>query len=153
MSVYHQLRKLGLELPALPQPVAAYVPAMMSRGLIFASGQTPTKDGNLVYQGKVGAEVSTEDAYTGAQIAALNCLAELEHVLGDLDRVRRIVKLTGYVASAPGFGQQPRVINGASELLVQLWGERGHHARAAIGVSELPFNAPVEIELIAEIEE
>ncbi len=153
MSVYDQLRKLGLELPELPSPVAAYVPAMISQGLIFASGQTPTVNGKLVYHGKVGRDISLEDAYAGARLAALNCLAELHHVLRDLGRIRRIVKVNGYVASAPGFGQQPYVINGASELLLQLWSENGQHARTAIGVSELPFDAPVEIELIAELAE
>ena len=153
MSVHDRLRELGIELPKLPPPVAAYVPAMIGRGLVFASGQTPTVEGKLVYMGKVGREVSREDAYAAARLAALNCVAELALVLGDLGQVRRILKLTGYVASAPGFGEQPAVVNGASELLLELWGENGRHARAAIGVSELPFDAPVEVELIAELAE
>lgn len=153
MSVYDRLRELGLEMPAAPKPAGAYVPAKISRGLIFASGQTPTVDGELVYRGKVGDDINEKDAYAAARLAALNCVAELHYVLGDLDRVREIVKVTGYVASAPGFGQQPRVVNGASELLLELWGESGRHARAAIGVAELPFGGPVEIELIAEIDE
>jgi enamine deaminase RidA (YjgF/YER057c/UK114 family) len=153
MTVYDRLSELGLELPAAPKPAGAYVPAKISRGLIFASGQTPTVEGKNVYEGKVGKEVSEEDAYAAARLAALNCVAELHYVLGDLDRVREIVKVTGYVASAPGFGQQPRVVNGASELFQELWGENGRHARAAIGVAELPFDGPVEIEVIAEIDE
>ncbi len=153
MTVYERLRDLGLEMPAPPQPAGAYVPAKISRGLIFASGQTPTVEGKNVYEGKVGADVSEEDAYEAARLAALNCVAELHYALGDLGRVRAIVKVTGYVASAPGFGQQPRVVNGASELFLELWGESGRHARAAIGVAELPFNGPVEIELVAEIDE
>jgi len=153
MTVYDRLRELGLEMPAAPKPAGAYVPAKISRGLIFASGQTPTVEGKNVYEGKVGGEVSEEDAYAAARLAALNCLAELHYVLGDLGRVREIVKVTGYVASAPGFGQQPRVVNGASELFQELWGENGRHARAAIGVAELPFGGPVEVEVIAEIDE
>lgn len=153
MTVYDRLRELGLEMPAAPEPAGAYVPAKISRGLIYASGQTPTVDGELAYRGMVGDEVNEEDAYAAARLAALNCVAELHYVLGDLARVHGIVKVTGYVASAPGFYQQPRVINGASELYQELWGESGRHARAAIGVAELPFGAPVEIELIAEIDE
>ncbi len=153
MTVYDRLRELGLEMPAAPKPAGAYVPAKISRGLIFASGQTPTVEGKNVYEGKVGKEVSEEDAAPAARLAALNCVAELHHVLGGLGRVREIVKVTGYVASAPGFGQQPRVVNGASELFLELWGENGRHARAAIGVAELPFDGPVEIEVIAEIDE
>ena len=153
MTVYDRLRELGLEMPAAPKPAGAYVPAKVSRGMIFASGQTPTVEGKNVYEGKVGKEVSEEDAYAAARLAALNCVAELHYVLGDLGRVREIVKVTGYVASAPGFGQQPRVVNGASELFQELWGDNGRHARAAIGVAELPFDGPVEIEVIAEIDE
>ena len=153
MTVYDRLSELGLELPATPKPAGSYVPAKISRGLIFASGQTPTVEGKNVYEGKVGKEVSEEDANAAARLAALNCVAELHYVLGDLGRVREIVKVTGYVASAPGFGQQPRVVNGASELFQELWGDNGRHARAAIGVAELPFDGPVEIEVIAEIDE
>jgi enamine deaminase RidA (YjgF/YER057c/UK114 family) len=152
MTIYDRLRALGLEMPAAPKPAGAYVPAKISRGLIFASGQTPTGEDKNVYEGKVGDEVSEENAYAAARLAALNRLAELHHVLGDLGRVREIVKVTGYVGSAPGFGQQPRVVNGASELFQELWGENGRHARAAIGVAELPFDGPVEDEVIAEID-
>lgn len=153
MTVYDRLSELDLELPSVPQPAGAYVPAKISQGLIFASGQTPTIEGKLVYRGKVGAEVNVDEAYEAARLAALNCVAELHHVLGDLRRVREIVKVTGYVASAPGFGQQARVVNGASELLQDLWGENGRHARAAIGVAELPFDGPVEVEIVAEVGE
>ncbi len=125
MTTYDRLRELNLELPSPPVPAGAYVPAKVSRGLIFASGQTPTVDRELVYRSKVGSEVTLEDAYDAARLAALNCLTEFHHVLGDLDRGQEIVRVTGYVASAPGFGQQPQVVNGASELLNELWGERG----------------------------
>ena len=153
MTVYDHLRELDLELLAAPKPAGAYVPAKISRGLILASGQPPTVEGKNVYEGKVGGEVSEEDAYAAARLAALNCVAELHHVLGDLGRVREIVKVTWYVASARGFGRQPQVVNGATELFQELWGENGRHARAAIGVAELPFDGPVEIEVIAEIDE
>jgi enamine deaminase RidA (YjgF/YER057c/UK114 family) len=153
MTLYDRLRELGLEMPAAPKPAGAYVPAKVSRGFIFASGQTPTVEGKNVYEGKAGSEVNEENAYAAARLAALNCVAELHHVLGDLGRIRQKVKVTGYVASAPGFGQQPRVVNGASELFQELWGENGRHARAAIGVAELPFGGPVEVEVIAEIDE
>jgi enamine deaminase RidA (YjgF/YER057c/UK114 family) len=152
MNVYERLEELGLEMPAAPQPAGAYVPAKLSRGFVYASGQTPTVDGELRWRGKVGDGVSEEEAYQAARLAALNCVAELHYTLGDLGRVREIVKVTGYVASASGFDQQPKVINGASELFQELWGDRGRHARAAIGVSELPFGAPVEIEVVAEVE-
>jgi enamine deaminase RidA (YjgF/YER057c/UK114 family) len=153
MDVYEKLRELNIELPETPNPVAAYVPAVISGGLVFASGQTPTVGGKLVYRGKVGAEVSEEDGHAAARIAALNCVAELRWALGDLRRVKRIVRLTGYVASAPGFERQPMVVNGASELMLELWGDAGQHARTSIGVAELPSGAPVEIELIAELAE
>jgi enamine deaminase RidA (YjgF/YER057c/UK114 family) len=151
MNVYDRLEELGLKMPAEPEPAGAYVPAKISRGMIYASGQTPTVDGELAYRGKVGEEVSEEEAYEAARLAALNCVAELHYVLGNLNRVKEIVRVTGYVASASGFDQQPKVVNGASELFLELWGESGRHARAAIGVSELPFGGPVEVEVVAEL--
>lgn len=151
MSFEARLVELGISLPPTPIPVANYVPAVRVGQLIFASGQTPTREGVLVVRGKVGAEVSIETAADAAAIALLNCLAEVRSVLESLDDVERIVKLNGYVASAPGFDAQPAVINGASLMLERIFGEAGRHARAAIGVAELPAGAPVEIELIVAV--
>jgi enamine deaminase RidA (YjgF/YER057c/UK114 family) len=150
MTFEKRLKDLGIDLPPTPVPVANYVPAVKVGTLVFASGQTPTRNGQLVVQGKVGAQVSVETAADGAALALLNCLAEVRSVLGSLDDISRIVKLNGYVASAPGFDRQPMVINGASLMLERIFGDAGRHARAAIGVAELPGGAPVEIELIVE---
>ena len=150
MSVADRLAALGLTLPAVAPPVAAYVPAVVSGSHVFTSGQLPFVDGALPATGKVGAEVSAEDAKGYAATCILNALAAVESQIGSLDRITRIVKVTGFVASAPGFTGQPGVVNGASELLGELLGEAGVHARSAVGVAELPLGAPVEIELIAE---
>ena len=150
-DINDNIKELGIELPQLPKPVFSYVPGVITGKLIYVSGQTPTKDGELVCKGKVGGELKVEEGYEAAKLAAVNCVAELKLVLGDLNRVVRIVNLSGYVASAEGFVQQPAVVNGASDLIVKIWGEQGKHSRKAIGVSELPGGAPVEIELIAEI--
>jgi len=150
VSVADRLRELGLALPAVAPPVAAYVPAVISGHHVYTSGQLPFVDGALPATGKVGAEVSAEDAKGYAATCILNALAAVESQIGSLDRVTRIVKVTGFVASAPGFTGQPGVVNGASELLGELLGEAGVHARSAVGVAELPLGAPVEIELIAE---
>ena len=151
MSVEEKLRNLGLELPSPPTPVGAYVPVQITGNLAFVSGQTARINGVRRYLGKVGREVTPEDAYLSSRDAALNCLAALKGALGDLNRVKRIVKVLGFVNSAPGFNQQPSVINGCSELLLKLCGENGPHARSAVGVSELPFDASVEIEMVVEI--
>lgn len=150
-TVEEKLRELGLELPLCPTPVGAYVPAVQVAGFVYASGQTPVVDGKLVCRGKVGEEITVEEAYDAARICALRCLAEVKSVVGSLDRVKRIVKVTGFVNSGPGFAHQPKVINGASELLEFIFGERGKHARVAIGVANLPDNAAVEVELIAYV--
>ncbi|MFC7431215.1 MULTISPECIES: RidA family protein [unclassified Agrococcus] len=150
MSVADRLAELGLALPAVAAPVAAYVPAVVSGSHVFTSGQLPFVDGALPATGKVGADVSPEDARGYAATCILNALAAVEAQIGSLDRVTRIVKVTGFVASAPGFTGQPGVVNGASELLGELLGDAGVHARSAVGVAELPLGAPVEIELIAE---
>ena len=147
-----RLQELGISLPAIPPAAGRYLPGVRSGQLVFVSGQTPTVNGQPVITGYVGKDVSLDQARQAARLAALNCLAQLHAVTGSLDRVRRIVRLTGYVRSATGFGDQPSVINGASELLIDLWGELGQHARSAIGVAELPGGAPVEIELVAEVE-
>lgn len=152
MSPEERLTRLGLTLPAPPKPVAAYIPAVIIGGLVFVSGQGPIRDGKPEYQGVVGADLSEEQGYAAARLAALNVLAVLKAELGSLSAIRRIVKLTGWVRSAPGFGRQPFVINGASELLEAVFGEAGKHARTAIGTSELPFGIPVEVELLAAIQ-
>jgi enamine deaminase RidA (YjgF/YER057c/UK114 family) len=146
-----RLAALGLTLPPVTVPVAAYVPAVQTGSYIYVSGQVPVADGKVAATGKVGAEVSTEDAAGLARICALNALAAAANVAGGLDNIGRIVKVVGFVASAPGFNGQPQVINGASELLIEVLGEDGRHARSAIGVAELPLNVPVEVELIAEV--
>ena len=146
-----RLAALGLTLPPVTAPVAAYVPAVQTGSYIYVSGQVPVADGKVAATGKVGAEVSTEDAAGLARICALNALAAAANVAGGLDNIGRIVKVVGFVASAPGFNGQPQVINGASELLIEVLGEDGRHARSAIGVAELPLNAPVEVEMIVEV--
>jgi enamine deaminase RidA (YjgF/YER057c/UK114 family) len=151
VSVADRLSELGLTLPSVPVPVANYVPARRFGDLVFASGQTPTVDGVLTMRGKLGAEITVEQGQEGARLSALNCLAAVHALLGDLDRVEAVLKLTGYVASAPGFVEQPAVVNGASVLLEQVLGEAGKHARAAIGLAELPGGAPVEVDLVLAV--
>ena len=146
-----RLAELGLTLPPVTAPAAAYVPAVRTGPYVYVSGQVPVVDGKLSATGKVGGEVSAADAAGMARTCALNALAAAAAIAGGLDRIRRIVKVTGFVASAPGFNGQPQVINGASELLIDVFGEEGKHARSAVGVAELPLNAPVEVELIAEV--
>lgn len=148
---YAKLEELGLKLPEVTPPVAAYVPAVRSGKYVYVSGQLPMADGKLLATGKVGAEISPEQAKELAARCALNGLAALNSV-AELGTVVRIVKVVGFVASAPGFNGQPGVINGASELFVAVLGDKGRHARSAVGVSELPLGTPVEVELIAEVE-
>jgi enamine deaminase RidA (YjgF/YER057c/UK114 family) len=147
-----RLRELGLELPAVPEPGGAYVPATRTGTLIFTAGQLPLENGKLHTTGKVGDAVPVEEAYEAARLCALNALAAAAAEAGGLNRIRRVVKVTGFVASAAGFNAQPQVINGASELIGEVFGEAGLHARSAVGVAELPLNSPVEVELIAELE-
>ncbi|MGW0250935.1 RidA family protein [Nocardia goodfellowii] len=144
------LDKLGLTLPEVAAPVAAYVPAVRSGSLVYTSGQIPFVEGELPWIGKAGAEISLDEAAKAAETCALNALAAI-HALVGLDNVVRIVKVTGFVASAPGFTDQPLVVNGASEFLGAVFGEAGVHARAAVGVAELPKGVPVEVEIIAEV--
>lgn len=151
MDIENKLTQMGLSLPEPPRPVAAYVPALLVGDLLYLSGTTCYKDGQVLYTGRVGKEVSLEQGYEAAQQTALNLLSVIKANLGDLDRVKQIVKLNGYVNSAPDFDKQPNVINGASELLEELYGLRGKHARTSIGVSDLPAHIPVEIELIVQI--
>jgi len=146
-----RLKAAGIELPPAPKPVANYVPAVRTGSLIFLAGQGPFVGGKPAMTGKVGGDVSEEDGYKAARIATLNALAALRAEIGSLDRVRRVVKVTGYVNSAPGFSRQPAVVNGASDLLVQIFGDAGRHARTAVSANELPFNIPVEIDIIVEV--
>jgi len=148
VSPAERLAALGLTLPPVTVPVAAYVPAVRTGAYVYVSGQLPVADGKLPATGKVGDAVSAQDAAGLARTCALNALAASA---GGLDAIRRIVKVVGFVASAPGFSGQPQVINGASELFIEVFGEAGRHARSAIGVAELPLGAPVEVELIAEV--
>lgn len=149
MKIEEKLNELGIQLPAVAKPVAAYVPAVLAGKWVYISGQLPFRQGKLEKTGKVGREVSLEEANVEARQCAINCLAALKSVAGDLDKVEKIVKVSGFVASAPGFNDQPKVVNGASELFGQVFGEAGQHARAAVGVAELPLNTCVEVELIA----
>src|SRR6478736_1527886 len=151
MSVADRLAELGLALPPVATPAGVYVPAMVSGNLVFTAGQIPMVGGVLPTVGKVGAEVSPEEAYELARICALNGLAAAESVIGSLDRVTRVVKVVGFVASAPDFTGQPGVINGASELLGEVLGDKGVHARSAVGVAVLPLDAPVEVEVQVEL--
>jgi enamine deaminase RidA (YjgF/YER057c/UK114 family) len=150
--IEEKLRQMGLELPEVAAPVAAYVPTVRTGNLVFVSGQIPRERGELKYRGHVGGNLTVEDGRAAARLCALNALAAVKREIGDLDRIRRIVKLTGYVASAAGFTDQPKVVDGASLLLGELFGERGQHARAAVGVTELPLGVSVELEMIVEVE-
>ena len=152
MSVEERLAELGLTLPEVAKPVAAYVPGVLEDGWLYVSGQLPLREGKLAYQGKVGADVTPEQAYEAARLCALNILAVARSLAGSLDRIRRVVKVVGFVNSAPGFTGQPQVVNGASELLGQVFGERGRHARSAVGVAELPLDAAVEVEAVFRVE-
>lgn len=151
MSFEARLTELGITLPPAPKPVATYIPAVRSGNLLFLSGTGPFKDGAIVYAGKLGKDLTVEQGYEAARLTLLNALAMVRQELGTLDRVTRIVRLTGHVASAEGFTQQPAVINGASDLLVQIFGEAGRHARLALGAAELPLNMAIELELILQV--
>jgi enamine deaminase RidA (YjgF/YER057c/UK114 family) len=149
-TVDERLAQLGITLPLVVPPVAAYIPALVSGNLVFTSGQLPMIEGVLPATGKVGSTVSAEEAKELARQCALNALAAVESVIGSLDRVTRIVKVVGFVASDPSFTGQPGVINGASDVLGEIFGDAGVHARSAVGVSVLPLDSPVELELIVE---
>jgi enamine deaminase RidA (YjgF/YER057c/UK114 family) len=149
-SASARLRELGLTLPTVATPAGSYLPARRSGALVFTAGQLPLVDGALAATGKVGAEVNPEQASGLARICALNALAAVDALVG-LDAVAGVVKVVGFVASAPGFTGQPGVLNGASDLLAEVFGEAGRHARSAVGVAELPLGAPVEVELVVEL--
>ena len=151
MNIKEKLSSLGLTLPTAAAPVAAYVPAVKTGNLVFTAGQLPVVDGKLVLTGKVGSDVTAEDAKKMAEICALNALAAIS-LVADIDQIKKIVRVGGFVNGAPGFVAIPAVINGASELLIKLFGEvNGKHARTAVGVAELPLNAPVEIEMVVQL--
>jgi enamine deaminase RidA (YjgF/YER057c/UK114 family) len=149
-SPEERLRELGHELPAVPEPAASYIPATRAGSLIFTAGQLPFDAGELRATGRVGEEVTPEEAQEAARLCALNALAAAAAEAGGLDNIGRVVKVTGFVASARGFNGQPGVINGASDLIGEVFGEAGLHARSAVGVAELPLGAPVEVEIIVE---
>ncbi len=150
MQIEAELEKMGFSLPT-PKPLAAYVPAVRSGDLIFTAGQGPTLEGRAMFSGKLGREVTEEQGYRAAQLCAVNCLACVKSVIGDLDRIEQVVKVLGFVASVDGFARQPWVMNGCSELLIRLFGDKGRHARSAIGVNQLPLDIPVEVEMVVRV--
>jgi len=151
MGAEENLKALGIELPMVPVPLGSYVAAARTGSLVFLSGMLPLKSGKLARTGKVGEGLTAEEAAEDARAAALNALSVLRAECGSLDKVVRCVKITGYVASAPGFTEQPRVVNGASDLMAAVFGEAGKHARAAVGVAALPMGSPVEIDFVFEV--
>ncbi|QNB46573.1 RidA family protein [Thermanaerosceptrum fracticalcis] len=151
--VEKKLAEMGLSIPEAPKPVAAYVPAVKTGEYIYTSGQIPLVNGELKFKGKVGAEMTLEQGYEAAKVCALNCLSVIKGLIGDLDKIEQVVKVVGFVNSAPGFNMQPKVVNGASELLGAVMGEKGFHARSAVGVNELPLDATVEVEMIVKVKE
>jgi enamine deaminase RidA (YjgF/YER057c/UK114 family) len=148
-----RLTELGIELPELAPSAGAYVPAVQSGNLVFCSGQGPYRNGGFAYLGTVGDDLTLEQGYDAARIAALNCLSEICSLVGSLNRIVRVVQVRGFVRSAEGFFDQPKVLNGASELLLAIFGDAGKHARCALGTSVLPANIPVEVEMIVEVDE
>ncbi|MEE8125516.1 MAG: RidA family protein [Nitrospirales bacterium] len=151
MTIYETLTRLGIELPVAPRPVGSYVPACQAGDLVFVSGVLPFQNGKIPQPGKLGRELTVEQGAAAARIAVINALAILQQELADLGRVRQVVRLTGHVACIEGFVEQPIVINGASDLLVEIFGEAGRHARLALGAFELPLHAPIELELIVQV--
>jgi enamine deaminase RidA (YjgF/YER057c/UK114 family) len=151
MTYEEKLRSLGLELPEAPKPVATYVPAVQTGNLLFLSGVLPMRNGQLAFTGKLGRDLTVPEGVEAAKVAILNALAIAKQELGSLDRITRVVKVVGHVASADGFAEQPQVLNGASDLLVAIFGDAGRHARVATGAAELPRGAAVEIEVILAV--
>ena len=149
--IEEKIKELGFEVPEAPKPLAAYVPALIVNDFVFTAGQIPSIKGELKFKGKVGKDISEEAGAKAAEICALNCLAAIKGVIGNLDKIDQVVKLTAFVNSAEGFTAQPKVANGASELIAKIFGENGKHARSAVGVNELPINAAVEIEMIVKL--
>lgn len=151
-KIEEKIKSIGIMLPESPKPIASYVPCVQTGQLVYTSGQGCKRGSELVYQGKLGKDITIEEGYDAAKMAIINALAILKGHLDSLDKIKRIVKLLGFVACVPDFEQQPKVINGASDLLLEIFGERGQHARSAIGTNALPSNMPVEIEMIVEVE-
>ena len=151
-KIENRLEQMGLNLPEAPKPVAAYISAKQSGKLVFTAGQLPIVDGELISKGLLGQDIEIEQANNAARVCTLNALAAIKGVIGELDRIKQIVRVVGYVASVPTFTQQPAVVNGASELLLEIFGEAGKHARSAVGMAVLPLNASVEIELTVEVD-
>jgi enamine deaminase RidA (YjgF/YER057c/UK114 family) len=152
-SIEAKLKEMGLELPSVAKPVAAYVPAVKCGNLVFTSGQIPLVKGELSCKGKVGKDCTEEQAYAAAKICALNCLAAIKDQIGSLDKIERVVKVVGFVNCVDSFTMQPKVINGASEFLGALFGDKGQHARSAVGVNVLPLDSSVEVEMIVKVSE
>ena len=150
LTYENRLKELGYSLPEPPKPIASYVPSVRVGKLLFVSGVLPLVNDRPLYTGKLGREVTLEQGYEAAKVAALNALSIIKSSLGSLEKVRRVVRLVGYVASVEGFNEQPKVVNGASDLLIQVFGDKGKHSRVAVGVMELPRGAPVEIEMIVQ---
>lgn len=149
--IEEKIKELGYDLPEAPKPLAAYIPATRIDNLVFTAGQLPMVKGKLIAEGKLGTEVSNETGIKAAEVSALNCLSVVKSVIGNLDKIEQIVKVTVFVNSADGFTAQPQIANGASEFLVKIFGDTGKHVRSAVGVNELPINAPVEIEMIVKV--
>jgi enamine deaminase RidA (YjgF/YER057c/UK114 family) len=149
--IEEKINQMGYTVPIPPKPLASYIPVIRTGELIFTAGQLPLKDGSLVYKGKLGKELSEDEGKKAAQLCALNCLSVIKSEVGDLDRVKGIIKLTVFVNSAEGFINHPQVANGASDFIKEVFGEKGKHVRSAVGVAELPLNAPVEIEMIVKV--
>ncbi|MCU7497406.1 MAG: RidA family protein [Ignavibacteria bacterium] len=149
--IEEKVTELGFTIPEAPKPLAAYIPAIKDGSLVYTAGQLPSASGQLKYKGKLGKELTEEEGRKAAELCALNCLSVVKAVAGSLDNVERILKVTAFVNSAPGFTDQPKVANGASEFFVKVFGEAGKHVRSAVGVSELPLDAAVEVEIIAKL--
>ena len=149
--IEEKLKKLNIKIPVAPKPLASYIPVTRVGNLVFTAGQIPLENGTLKYKGKIGKEIDLETGKEAAKLCAINCISVIKSEIDDLDKIKKIVKVTVFVNSADGFTDQPKVANGASDLLVELFEEKGKHVRSAVGVSELPIDASVEVEMIAEI--
>lgn len=149
--IEERIKELGYTVPEAPKPLAAYIPALREGNLVYTAGQLPLASGELKFKGKLGKELTEEEGKKAAELCALNCLSVVKSVAGSLDNVERIIKVTAFINSAPGFTDQPKIANGASEFFVNVFGEQGKHVRSAVGVNELPLNAAVEVEIIAKL--
>ena len=146
-----KLKQMGVTIPEVVKPLAAYIPATQIGNLVMTSGQVPISNGTVMYSGKIGKDLTEEEGMKAAKLCALNCLSAIRSVIGNLDKIKRVVKLTVFVSSADGFTAQPKVANGASEFIGEVFGDAGKHVRSAVGVSELPLNSAVEIEMVVEV--